>query len=116
MARCEMTDDEVAEMFKKAFGRWGDPSLPTKPPDMPKDERYRLANEIFERDIKPHVKDRDDMDYVSIDVESGQWAVGNDQIAVRNELQDKQPDAYNVISRRVGFRTVGRFGGRRLVR
>ena len=83
---------------------------------MPVEERFRLAEEIFERDIKPHVKDRNEMDYVVIDVESRQWAVDKDEMIVSNALLDKSPEARNVILRRVGFRTVTRFHGFRRVR
>ena len=120
MADAETTDtktaDEYAEMFREAFRRLGYPNLPTKPPDMPGEERNRLAEEIFERDVKPHVKDRNEMDYVAIDLESRTWTVGQDEDVALNELRHKCPDARNVIFQRVRPRAFPRLGHRRPVR
>jgi hypothetical protein len=82
-------------------------NLPTRP----RDEIARLGDEIYERDIRPQVEADHDGDIVSIDVDSGNWAVDDDLLAAAGRLRALRPQAVNVWSLRVGHRAVYKFGG-----
>ena len=77
----------------------------------PKDECARLGKEIYDRDIKPLVKDDHDGEYVSIDLDSGNWAVGDSLLASADRLRERRPDAVDVWIERVGYRAAGSWGG-----
>ena len=84
---------------------------PTMPPSRPKEETARLGDEIYERDIRPQVEANHIGEVVAIDVESGSWAIGEDEIAATDHLQTQRPDAYDVWCLRVGYRALYSFGG-----
>ena len=84
-----------------------DRGLPTRP----QDEIARLGDEIYERDIRPRVEAVHSGEIVSIDVESGKWAIGDDLLTAADRLRDQRPEAVNVWSLRVGRRAVYTFGG-----
>ena len=81
------------------------------PPSRPKEETARLGDEIYERDIRPKVEADHVGEVVAIDVESGSWAIGEDEIAATDRLQAQRPDAYDVWCLRVGYRALYSFGG-----
>lgn len=70
-----------------------------------------LGNEIYERDIKPQVEDAYRGKIVAIDVDSGDYAIGETVSAASKRLGKQSPDA-DVWSVRVGHRTLRNFGGR----
>ena len=82
------------------------PTTPTRP----KEEIARLGDEIYERDIRPQVEADHHGEIVSIDVDSGNWAVGEDVIAARDRLRTQCPGAVNVLFERVGYRAIDSFG------
>ena len=81
-------------------------------PTRPKDEIARLGDEIYERDIRSQVEADHHGEIVSIDVESGGWAIGDSILEAVDRLRAQCPDAINVWSLRVGYRAVHKFGGR----
>ena len=83
----------------------------TTPPNRPAKETARLGDEIYERDIRPQVEAEHVGKVVAIDVESGCWAIGEDEIAATDRLQLQRPDAYDVWCLRVGYRALYSFGG-----
>ena len=83
------------------------PATPTRP----RDEIARLGDEIYERDIRPQVEGDRHGEIVSIDVDSGSWATGNDLLAATGRLRAQRPEAVNVWSLRIGHRAVYKFGG-----
>ena len=85
-------------------------------PRLPREETARLGDEIYERDIRSQVEAGHHGEVVAIDVESGSWAIGKDEIAATNRLQAQQPDANDVWCLRVGYRALYSFGGRSLRR
>ena len=87
------------------------PASRTSPPDRPAEETARLGDEIYERDIRRQVEDNHIGEVVAIDVESGSWTIGKDEIAATDRLRTKCPDAYDVWCLRVGFRALYSFGG-----
>ena len=80
-------------------------------PTRPRDEIARLGDEIYERDIRPQVEADHSGEIVSIDVDTGAWAIGEDLLAVTDRLRAQRPEAVNVWSLRVGERAVYTFGG-----
>ena len=86
------------------------------PPSRPKEETARLGDEIYERDIRPKVESDHVGEVVAIDVESGSWAIGEDEIVATDRLQAQRPDAYDIWCLRVGYRALYSFGGGSLAR
>ena len=84
-----------------------DRGLPTRP----RDEIARLGDQIYERDIRPQVEAAHRGEIVSIDVDTGSWALGGTLLAAADRLRAQRPDAVNVWSLRVGVRAVYAFGG-----
>ena len=74
-----------------------------------------LGDEIYERRIRRQVEDDFHGKIVAIDVESGDYAIGDTVSAASKRLRKRLPDA-DVWSVRVGYRTLRNFGGRSLRR
>ena len=83
------------------------PTAPTRS----KEEIARLGDEIYERDIRPQVEMDHHGEIVSIDVESGNWAIAGDILEAVDRLRAERPEAIDVWSLRVGYRAVHKFGG-----
>ncbi len=81
-----------------------------------KEETARLGYEMYERGIKAQVEADHDGEYVAIDVDSGNWAVAESELAASDVLRAQHPGAINVWRLRVGYRVVPRIGGRSLRR
>ena len=88
----------------------------TTPTHRPRDEAVRLGKEIYERDIRPQVEDAHHGEIISIDVESGDWAIGDSVIAATDRLWAQRPDAVDIYSLRIGYSVLRHFGGRPLRR
>ena len=82
-----------------------------KLPIRPRDEIARLGDEIYERDIRPQVEADHDGEIVSIDVDSGSWAIGDNILEAVDRLRAQRPEAIDVWSLRVGYRAAHKFGG-----
>ena len=81
-----------------------------KPTRRPREEAARLGKEIYERDILPQVEADHFGEYVAIDVDSGNWAVADREIAALERLRATLPSAVNVLMERVGYRALRSFG------
>ena len=79
----------------------------------PREETARLGNEIYKRDIRRLVESDHHGKIVSIDVDSGDYAIGGSVVAAAGELRARRPDAH-VWSVRVGYSALHHFGGRPL--
>ena len=79
-------------------------------------EAARVGNEIYERDIRPHVDEARNGEYVAIDVDSGSWAIASSICTMAASLRAQRPDAVDVWCGRVGFRALRHFVGRPLRR
>ena len=88
------------------------PTAPTRP----KEEIARLGKEIYERDIQRQVEADHRGEVVAIDVDTGNWAIGDNVIAATDRLREKNPDTINILSERVGYQALRHFGGRPLQR
>ena len=103
-----MRDPETPAPTQEAGGR----RLPARP----RDEIARLGKEIYQRDIRRQVEVDHVGEVVSIDVDTGGWAIAADLLAAADRLRVEYPDAINVWSERVGYRALASFGGRSLRR
>ena len=83
------------------------PTAPTRP----KEEIARLGDEIYERDVRGQVETDHHGEIVSIDVDSGSWAIGDNILEAVDRLRVQCPEAIDVWSLRVGYRAVHKFGG-----
>ena len=83
---------------------------PTAPTHL-RDEIARLGKAIYERDIRRQVEDRHVGEVVSIDVDTGSWAIADDLLAAADSLRAQRPNAVNIWSERVGYRALASFGG-----
>ena len=101
-----MRDAETPAPTQEFQGR----GLPTRPRDV----IARIGKEIYQRDIRQQVEADHHGEVVSIDVDTGSWAIANDLLAAADRLRAQCPDAVNVWSERVGHRAVASFGGRSL--
>ena len=85
-------------------------------PTRPLDEIASLGDEIYDRDIRSQVEAAHHGEVVSIDVDSGSWAIADNVIAATDSLRAKRPEAIDVWSVRVGHHAMYHFGGRPLRR
>ena len=83
------------------------PTAPTRP----KEEIARLGDEIYERDVRGQVETNHHGEIVSIDVDSGSWAIGDNILEAVDRLRVQCPEAIDVWSVRVGYRAIHKFGG-----
>ena len=76
-------------------------------------ELAERGKEIFDRVVRPQVRDEDPYKYVAIDVESEDFEVDANQSAAAKRLLERYPDAEGQIwFRRVGSHITHHFGGR----
>ena len=85
-------------------------------PSRPREESIRRGKDIYERDIRPQVEDAHHGEIISIDVESGNWAIGDSVIAATDLLWAQHPDTIDIYSLRIGYGVLRHFGGRPLRR
>ena len=78
-----------------------------------REETASLSNEIYEKDIRHLVEADHHGKIVAIDVDSGDYAIGDSVVAAAGALRARRPDAY-VWSVRVGYSALHHFGGRPL--
>ena len=82
--------------------------MPTR---RPAEETARLGDEIYERDIRPHVESSDRGRYVAIDVDGGSWAIADTIRRAGEDLRAEHPQAVDVWLLRVGYRAIASIGG-----
>lgn len=70
-------------------------------PRYSKEEFARRGDEIYDRDIKPHVNQADHGKFVVIDIETGDYEIDRNEIVAHDRLALRHPDA-QVWLRRVG--------------
>ena len=81
-------------------------------PRRPGRETTRLAKAIYEREIRRQVEDAHHGEIISIDVDSGDWAIGDSVLSAVDRLRAKSPDANDIFSLRIGYGVLRHFGGR----
>jgi hypothetical protein len=80
-------------------------------PRYSKEEFAKRGDAIFEKDIRPHLKNQDDDNFIAIDIETGAYEIDASEIAACDRLRARVPNG-QVWLRKVGSRFAHRFGGR----
>lgn len=85
--------------------------MPVREPKYTPEEHARLGTEIYEKSIRPKVEDDNKGKIVAIDVDSGDFELGETTLEAAERLYARRPDA-QIWSERIGYPAVYRFGGR----
>ncbi len=85
--------------------------MPVTEPRYSKQEFARRGQTIYERDIRPNLKDDSDGKFVAIDIETGAFEIDRDDYAATARLLARHPRAQTWIVR-VGHRAAYRIGRR----
>ena len=78
-------------------------------PRYSKEEFARRGDEIYERDLHPHVEAGNEGKFIVIDIETGAYEIDADELVASDRLLARHPDA-QVWLRQVGSRYARRFG------
>jgi hypothetical protein len=78
-------------------------------PRYSKEEYARRGDEIYERDLRPHVEAGNEGKFIVIDIETGAYEIDAAELVASDRLLAHHPDA-QVWLRRVGSRYARRFG------
>ena len=78
----------------------------------PKEEIVKRGEAIFEKDVRQNLKGRNPMDFVVIDIETGDYEVDANNLTACLRLRERNLDA-QIFARRVGSPYIRRFGGLR---
>ena len=78
-------------------------------PRYSKEEFARRGDEIYERDLRPHVEAGNEGKFIVIDIETGAYEIDADELVASDRLLARHPDA-QVWLRQVGSRYARRFG------
>ena len=105
--------EDMRDAKKTTPGRGEGAAMPSR---RPSEETARLGREIYRRDILPQVESDHFGEYVAIDVDSGNWAVADSEIAAVDRLRTMPPGAVNILCERVGYRALRSFGAGSLQR
>ena len=81
----------------------------TTPTRRTAEETGRLGDQIYERDIRPQVERTHHGQIVAIDVDSGDYAIGDTGLAAAERLLAQAPDA-DIWCLRVGYGALRSFG------
>ena len=74
----------------------------------PKEEFARRGDALYEEVVRPHLKAKDKGRLVALDIDSGEYEIGDDQLAICHRLRARFPEA-QIWTVRVGSRYVHRF-------
>ena len=75
------------------------------------EEVVRRGREIYENEIRAEVEPEHDGDFVVVDVTSGIWEVGRDDVVVSDQVLQQNPEAV-LYFMRVGRPAAYRMGAR----
>jgi hypothetical protein len=76
-----------------------------------KEEFARRGDEVYDTQVRPHLKAEDEGKFAAIDIESGAYEIDEDELEACDKLSARVPNA-QIWMVRVGSRYVHRFGGR----
>ena len=79
----------------------------------PKEEFARRGDAIFQNDIAPRLKAEDNGKFVLIDIDTGDFGVGEDELEAGDRLHARLPDA-QIWTVRLGSPYVHRYGALRI--
>ncbi|MEH1803408.1 MAG: hypothetical protein V7L13_30440 [Nostoc sp.] len=80
-------------------------------PKLNGEEITRRGKELYEKSIRPQVETAENIGkIISINVETGEYEIGDDLVVTSRRLQSKQADAA-IWAERIGFNAVYAVGG-----
>lgn len=79
--------------------------------DYTREEVARRGRNLYETHIRPLVEEGNKGRYVAINIETGEWEIGDDISAPANRLHARHPEAA-LFTVRVGYAAAARIGGR----
>lgn len=80
-------------------------------PNLSDEEITQRGKELYDSNIRPQVETPENIGkIISINIETGEYEIGDDLIVTSLKLRSKQPDAA-LWSERVGFNAVYAVGG-----
>lgn len=80
-------------------------------PKLSGEEITRRGKELYEKSIRPQVETAENIGkIISINVETGEYEIGDDLVVTSRQLQAKQADAA-IWAGRIGFNAVYAVGG-----
>ena len=85
--------------------------MPVRGPKYTPEEHARRGKEIYEKVVRPKVENGNLGKIVSIDVDTGEYELGETILEAAERLLGRLPDA-QIWSERIGYPAVYRFGGR----
>jgi hypothetical protein len=85
--------------------------MTTRQPRYPMEEFARRGNEIYDREIRARVEPDHMGQIVAIDIETGAYELGKNELEASNRLLDRNPDA-QIWIKRVGYSSVHHYGPR----
>jgi hypothetical protein len=85
--------------------------MATSQPRYSKEEFAHRGDELYEREIRPHLTAEDEGKFVVIDLDTGAYEIDTDELVASDRLLAHHPTAQMWL-RRVGSRYVRRFGPR----
>jgi hypothetical protein len=78
-----------------------------------REEIVRLGDQIYENEVRPRLKKSDLDRFVAIDVNSGEWCLGDTEMEAYDQLRARVPDAQTWLVR-AGRSYLHSFGGREI--
>jgi hypothetical protein len=75
----------------------------------------RRGRRLYEERVRPQIAPRDEGKFLAINIETEDWAIGEDTMSLTMRLHAQDPGAA-VYTMRIGYPTTGRIGGRVPVR
>lgn len=85
--------------------------MPVRQPRYSADETVQRAEDLYQQRLRPQVEAEHRGRYIAIDVETGEYEVGDDYHAAAHTILERKPDAAIGVLR-IGYPAVGRIGGR----
>jgi hypothetical protein len=76
-----------------------------------KEEFAQRGDAIYENVVRPHLNADDDGKFAAIDIDSGEYEIGADELGACDKLSARIPEA-QIWLVRIGSRYLHRFGGR----
>jgi len=76
-----------------------------------KEEFARRGDEVYEAQVRPHLRPEDEGKFAAVDIESGAYEIGDDELEASDRLSARIPGA-QIWLVWVGSRYLHRFGGR----
>ena len=80
-------------------------------PTLSSEEIGRLGQELYDRKIRQKIEEGNRGRYLVIDIETGDYELGDDMLELSHQFHAKHPDAA-LYAMRIGYPATARMGGR----